>query len=353
METQLINESYHSTVHAINIYNFPKEYPKHLYPQAIRYLFRKAAPQNSNQNGIRPVTLKVPYVPTTNALKLKVKACFMESIQIGDTKNSSEYLDIIWSYSPESREECTDIMRQAERMDEFKHTNNNERKNYIPKINLFNIYEDSQNVHNSTVNNSVIKAAITLCTIYKNVNTSEHVKLISAILSEKYGEKYNDTMKFIKENTWVHEDFTLRDLLKSVWCWMNDYSALNPTLYDDLLVRFTTELDDMNGKCTTGHISRLINVLQGFTQDSNLIIKISDKDQYKSVISYYLNGSLSECTDEAVHDEVTKFGPNFKRFVISKIKEILPVWEKEYGKEMITQIPDILNNFMGGKLFTI
>ena len=45
----------------------------------------------------------------------------------------------------------------------------------------------------------------------------------------------------------------------------------------------------MTKYCTTGHLSRLINVLQGYTDDKKLSIVISDEQQIKAVIYNYLD----------------------------------------------------------------
>ena len=54
---------------------------------------------------------------------------------------------------------------------------------------------------------------------------------------------------------------TVNQVLKGLWCLILDRTNIN--IQNDLKKRLKEELIEMNGQCTSGHLSRLINVIQG------------------------------------------------------------------------------------------
>jgi hypothetical protein len=69
-------------------------------------------------------------------------------------------------------------------------------------------------------------------------------------------------------------------LLNAVW----KFSHLNTKYTEELLNRLKEELTDSFDVCCTGIVSRLVSVIQGFTDDEDLFIKISEKEEVKNRI---------------------------------------------------------------------
>ena len=105
------------------------------------------------------------------------------------------------------------------------------------------------------------------------------------------------------------------------------------------------EFISMEGLCATGHLSRLINVTQGYTDE--FIINISLKEQANSVIRTYLTNKLKNCQDENVIDGITSSVKSeyFLTFIDNCIIEKLNFWEIEYGLEFITYVEEIVTKY--------
>jgi hypothetical protein len=226
------------------------------------------------------------------------------------------------------------------------------------------IYADSQNVHNSKINQTVIQVLENLYDMYKgeidlqDLTSIENknfkltcIDNISNILLEKYPDK-NDLIlsgiKYIKNSisTFGKKNITLQEAFISLWMWISTHKDKT-----ELESRLLEELKEMNGMCTTGHIARLMNVIQGFTEDDRLCIRISDLDQCNSVIRKYLNDMLSKCTDEKVLEGMIDGSDEYIRFIRRKIADRLLIWQKEYGKDMLNHIAKVTNEFAKTEVF--
>ena len=94
-----------------------------------------------------------------------------------------------------------------------------------------------------------------------------------------------------------YQGFTSEKLLCSVcaWIWNQDGEIQN-----ELWKRFDQELSDMTNTCTTGIVSRLINILSGW---GGFQIKISFKDQIRSNFSGRLNAIARKLMEGALSGE--------------------------------------------------
>ena len=84
---------------------------------------------------------------------------------------------------------------------------------------------------------------------------------------------------------------TLFDVLLLVW-----YEIKNSPHKEELERCLLEEFLNMNGQCTTGHLSRIVNILSGFSD--HVFIKISYKDQMKNYIFNHYNKCLHSLKDE-------------------------------------------------------
>lgn len=66
---------------------------------------------------------------------------------------------------------------------------------------------------------------------------------------------------------------------------------------DTLIKRLFEELIDMNGTCTTGHVSRIVNVLSGFEVNGEIIqIKMDIKSEMTAVMMTKINKKIQDIT---------------------------------------------------------
>jgi hypothetical protein len=230
------------------------------------------------------------------------------------------------------------------------------------------VYADSQNVHNSKINQSVIKVLTHLYNKFKNtinlqgVSKAENnsfknscIDNIGDILISKYPVKkelITKSTEYIKNSIAMFgnndEPISLKDAFISIWHWISSNQHK-----DELESRLLEELKEMNGQCTTGHIARLMNVIQGFTEDENLSVRISDEEQCNAVIRKYLTNELSKCTDDKVLEGMVEGTDNYVRFLRRKIADKLLLWQKEYGKDILDHVASITNDFAKVAVFTI
>ena len=162
--------------------------------------------------------------------------------------------------------------------------------------NAQNIYGDTQNVHNHTIQ-SCIKNSIKNILNHKpcienhieyilqdtilDTHTKESLIEYSkdAIIHTELGISFDELLKYIISR--IHEN-EHRDEIKKV---------------------LNNEMKDAECKCFTGRISRLVNSLNGF--DTEVIINISDSEQISQIILLIRDQLGSEYTIET-HKELVK-----------------------------------------------
>jgi hypothetical protein len=156
------------------------------------------------------------------------------------------------------------------------------------------VYDNKQNVHVKEIEKSVLVILESIC--YYNVNTNNEDCEIDF---EYVCSKIEELLKDNREN-YSHEKIKVS--LNRILMDRRLYSTLNLTLSAVLVklwgyiiqqenkaemeVRLLEELEEMSGTCSSGFISRLVNVVTGF---GDLNIKISFEDQIISNFSGRLN----------------------------------------------------------------
>jgi hypothetical protein len=197
------------------------------------------------------------------------------------------------------------------------------------------IYEDTQNVHTSALNDSVLKACVRLMELEPPVGFDADAvrELLCQLSPDATGDITTvierveiDTSRFRSEGNL----FGLYDIFSSLWSFISKHEHCQA-----LYLRLIEEITSMSRFCTTGHASRFINVIQGYVADDALQIRISDEQQIKAVVSAHLDRALAD-TDEAVLDSVfsDESGP-FYDFVQDRINFLLPSLLEEYETDCV------------------
>lgn len=182
------------------------------------------------------------------------------------------------------------------------------------------IYTNLQNVHDETVTQSVTE---TLRYLIENIvpsitlNTSViHEELLRELrdVSEEKRDRVLNSFTRILIDTGKYEGLVLSDILLLVWTRIQQ-SPHQKTM----MIRLIDELDEMDATCSSGHLSRLINVLSGFTELQP--VKISFEEQLKNNVfaryTTYLK-SLTESEQEIIIAEMTQPDkPNIEQFIFS------------------------------------
>lgn len=131
-------------------------------------------------------------------------------------------------------------------------------------------------------------------------------------------------------------NITIRSLFLRVWKYIN--SSEHKV---ELKKRLIEELIEMSGKCTSGYVTRLVNILSGF---ENFSVKIPISEQIISKLMHQLNSRLLKVEDEEYRDlvleEMTVVNVenrlNFFKFFRDNLSDIRESLWDEF-KDFITQ----------------
>jgi hypothetical protein len=327
---------------AMDIYNFPEGYNNRTRTLAIQYLLQ----------------FRIKGSPSKEIIKTYILNWF------NILKNNNDNNDILY--------ELTDITLQHHFLKDGNDmlniirnrdlTNNNTSLELTPMINKINqirdtknikdtVYGDKQNVHNSKINKSVLEAAVQLnkkAISYLNGKKFPTWNQLIQEMKNIYKNDLNFVKKpldriFIDVGTYnIHKN--LSTILISLWVWIkyqkNPYS-LYQRLYQELL--------ESTNLCGSGHMSRLINVIQGFTDDPLLQIKITDKDQCYAVVKNYINNLLEK--NEDMLDNMINQNQEFIDFITIKINDQKNEWNKIYGDEFSKYINEVVNKHTYQQIF--
>ena len=183
------------------------------------------------------------------------------------------------------------------------------------------IYDDSQNVHNTTINQSTLNTASELINRYDPQNRRiDFVYYKRKSLKELPPEQIEKVEKSIHrintDTSTFGKGFTLYIIYQSLLNLIERHSQKN-----DLNERLLDELIDMSGKCSTGHLSRLINVLQGFETDLQVKVKININDEIYAKIKHLIEQAV--INDEKMDDIMEDMLSENKTIYISFVKKII------------------------------
>ena len=143
---------------------------------------------------------------------------------------------------------------------------------------IINITDDSQNVHNSSLQKSINDSINIIIKDELDITLEEMKFEITSCV--KLSKQVKDLIDSFCENNEQHSLFNInyKDLLLSVWNIIRKH--INK---DDILEIFESEILESSDKCFTGRFGRLINVLNGF--DDRIQIVIDEKTHIGNVIS--------------------------------------------------------------------
>ena len=143
------------------------------------------------------------------------------------------------------------------------------------------IYTNIQNVHDTTINQTIIN---TLRELIQKIKSKRHSGEVLEIIRDKYShldktrmDKVMSSLERIMIDTAKYEMLNMSDILVLVWEFICQSEHK-----DELEYRLIQELEDMDETCSTGHLSRILNVLSGYFSEN--VVQISLKDQLRSNI---------------------------------------------------------------------
>jgi hypothetical protein len=183
--------------------------------------------------------------------------------------------------------------------------------------NVYNIYDNSQNVHSRDVEESVSQALDYLHTfeiLRKNDIEIDFYyvekKILKMIRDEKKALNIPKDAKYEKEDKikvslnrivmdralYSKYNCSLINILLRVWTYLSGHNNEK-----EIKKRLLEELVDMCGTCSSGFASRLVNVISGFGDFS---IKISWREQIIANLSGRLNARVRDMDDLDLQEKV-------------------------------------------------
>ena len=181
------------------------------------------------------------------------------------------------------------------------------------KNQLKTIYTNSQNVHDDTINKQIIDTLRTLISTTKTTRNSDEI--YNLIINKVRSEVLQKSFQRILIDTAKYEGLSMVDILLLVW------EKIQTSEQKDILqTRLIDELSEMNETCSTGHLSRLLNVLSGFFNNIQPV-KISYKEQLRAnIFARYssIMKTISKLEQEIILNEmITNDKSTIKEFIIS------------------------------------
>jgi hypothetical protein len=188
---------------------------------------------------------------------------------------------------------------------------------------LTTISHDSQNVHNHNINDSVIKASIRLIETQQSNDYSKDI--VFGNLLRLYPHKLDtiqhvldrfdlDMAKFVYKYTVEKEQrqiiFGLKIIFSNLWHFIDRHK--NSDELKRILIEQMGEMDDY---CSSGHLARLISVIQGFTDDEQLQITVSTKERLTEIVKHKLDILLETAPTDIIENMIDTDNQKFARWI--------------------------------------
>ena len=247
----------------------------------------------------------------------------------------AECADILYNYGVEKEyvESATMIIKELGEL----YTNNK----------TSTIYTNVQNVHDTTINKTIIN---TLRELIQKVKTKRHSGEVLEVIRDKYSyleqsriDKIMSSIERIMIDTAKYENMCISDVLVLVW----EYICQSENK-EELENRLIQELEDMDQTCSTGHLSRILNVLSGYFSES--VVQITLKDQLRSnifarytrLIKMVSNDLQEKINNELISNDTTQ-KDNIKIFLMDfNLEEIL---YKEFVNECNMDVSEFYETY--------
>lgn len=156
-------------------------------------------------------------------------------------------------------------------------------------------YDDSQNVHNSFVQQTFIKS----CTqLFKDPNDA----VVSFVSSGNLEADAVVRENFNITETHIVLECTYKEVFDRVWNRIQSVQCLETKR--ELMQRLVEEILEGRGKCFTGQMLRLVNSLVGFFDD--IVIQVSDSDQIHAKIKAHLARNMGKINRQQLAAELAE-----------------------------------------------
>ncbi len=191
---------------------------------------------------------------------------------------------------------------------------------------ITSLYLNKQNVHIIDFN---IKQFTSLL---NNVTCKQSEKdTITFILNLCKTKNQHLSIHRIQLDNGLYDSFTLSSILYRLYWYIDSHDCK-----DELLKILLEELDHEPNSCSSGHLLRLINVLQGYTQFLTVDPKIELKDSFNHKLTIFIqNSEHFEKIMDAIQSQNEE---NIIKYVYPQITEIRNILIEEYKDILSVEI---------------
>jgi len=163
------------------------------------------------------------------------------------------------------------------------------------KESIKGIYTNIQNAHDQNINESVRNIVRRLHKEFSHIDfitETSNIETIQKLLTDKYKESTDTISHFffrIMTDSSRYERLSLSDIFILVYLKIQTFED---GVKEECITRLVQEIIDSNETCSTGYLTRIVNVLTGFVKEDELRLKISVEDELRCATFARLNNSL-------------------------------------------------------------
>ena len=204
------------------------------------------------------------------------------------------------------------------------------------------IYGFRQNVH--MVDECVEKEFLKLVKFHNSLKSTQSFTEIykKFFKDESHADEIKVSILRIINDNYRYKSYSMTDIFSMVW---NVANSGDPDQSVEVLQRFMEELTEMSDTCTSGHITRLVNVLSGFNFTNpqgdlvEFLVGIKWEDQiYNYLQSQFMKKIYRLDNDEYIGDILIEMDcdiplsskQNLYKFYIENISDIVILIRKEF-----------------------
>lgn len=217
-----------------------------------------------------------------------------------------------------------------------------------------NIYLNSQNIHNETINISVRNILRSLLKIKSDTKLQfEHLqkRLEEHCVTDENKENMIKYLYRIMTDPSKYETLNLSEILTLV---LNKIETFNIDIQNECYKRLFEEAMDSSNTCSSGYLTRILNVLTGFVKEEELNLKINPIDELRNSIFARINSMIRTLSDSEKECLLTDLENNnhdtFDEFmgIYSPEDELRKEYKNILEEEIFTEIFNkTINDFKG------
>jgi hypothetical protein len=198
------------------------------------------------------------------------------------------------------------------------------------------LYTDQQNAHDENITAEVERVATELVKWYKTdpypfILTNEESVLEEVKKEFRTVTEIDHLLYRAQIDPTSFSGITIMNVLVA----LARYSSLSPAR-ELILTRLGEEAREMKGLCSSGYVSRMINVLQGV--DEKFSTRLPFREQLNARLTYCLEKAFQNASEEEISGS---YQPEYRKEYLSLIKRVvsaeLPKIVADYGEKDVSE----------------